>query len=287
LANRQNRRDVRASGDVPSGGLNPILIWTGVAVLVAVVVIVGAFIVTQPKSAGSFTAPSVLTPSNVTANGRTLGSASAPVTLDLYSDFRCTGCGSFYTGQEPQLIANFVTTGKLKIVYRDYLEIDLIDAQQGIQTTASRDAANAGICAADQGKFWLYHDWLFANQDPNESPSAFTIDRLIGIAKAAGIDNPGFESCVQKGTHNAEVASEMTSTPATVMATPTIFVNGKQVTSAAGANYQASYAEIAAAINAALGASASPSIPSSSSPSASPSTTPTPSSGASAIPTAS
>jgi protein-disulfide isomerase len=272
-AGRQNRRDVKASGYAPSRGLNPILIWTVVAGLVAVVVIVAAFILTQPRSGAGFTAPSVLTPSNITANGQTLGSPAAPVTLDLYSDFRCTGCGFFSQGQEPQLIANFVAAGKLKIVYHDYLEIDLIDAQQGIKTTASRDAANAGLCAADEGKFWLYHDWLFANQSPSEDPSAFTIDRLIGIAKAAGIDNPGFESCVQQGTHDGEVASEQTSTPASVTATPTIFINGKVVTSAAGANYQASYSEIAAAINAAIGALPGP--------------TATPSSGASANPSAS
>ncbi len=260
LANRQTRRYDRTTGSFPKSGLNPILIWTGLAIAVAVVLIGGAFLLTQPKSiSGSgFTAPTVVTPSTVPSSGQTLGSATAAVTLDLYSDFRCTGCGTFAKTLEPQIVSNFLATGKAKLVYRDFLTIDGLDGQQGIKTTASRDAANAGLCAADEGKFWLYHDWLFANQSPSEDPSAFTIDRLIGIAKAAGIDNPGFESCVRQGTHNAEVANEQASAPASIDATPTLFVNGKVVPSSRGANYLPTDADIAAAIKAAATSSPSP-----------------------------
>jgi protein-disulfide isomerase len=259
LTVRQNRRDLKATGNGSSARTKGILLWTGVAVVVAVFVIAAAILLTQPKSIGNFTSPTVVTPSNLPSTGQTLGPAGAPVTLDLYSDFRCTGCGAFYRTAEPQLVSNFVTAGKLKIVYYDFLTIDGLDASQGIQTTASRDAANAGLCAADEGKFWVYHDWLFANQSPTEDPAAFTIDRLIGIAKAAGIDNSGFESCVQQGTHNAEVAKEQSSAPSGIDATPTIYINGKVVTSAAGAGYEPTYAEIAAAINAATPLAATPS----------------------------
>lgn len=289
LVARQKRRDSRGSGSSSSSGRNPILIWTGVSVVAAIVVIVGAFLLTQANSpsSGSYLTPTVTTPTNIASNRQTLGPANAPVTLDLYSDFRCTGCAVFARSQEPQLVSNFVEAGKLKIVYHDFLTIDSIDASQGITTTASRDAANAGLCAADEGKFWTYHDWLFANQSPTEDPSAFTIDRLIGIAKAAGIDNAGFEACVRQGTHDSEVAAEQTSAPSGISATPTVFVNGKMVTSSAGPNYQPTYAEIAAAVNAAL-ASATPSSsssPQSSNPS--PGQSASPSAPASAAPSAS
>ncbi len=288
LAARQKRRDARNSGS-SSSGLNPILIWTGVAVVAAIVVIAAAFVLTQTNSpsSGSYLTPTVTTPTNIASNRQTLGPANAPVTLDLYSDFRCTGCGQFARSQEPQLVSGFVEAGKLKIVYHDFLTIDSIDASQGITTTASRDAANAGLCAADEGKFWTYHDWLFANQSPTEDPSAFTIDRLIGIAKAAGVDNAGFESCVQQGTHNSEVAAEQSSAPSGISATPTVFVNGKVVNSSAGPGYQPTYAEIAAAINAALAAAPSPSSSPQSSANPSPGQSASPSAPASAAPSAS
>jgi protein-disulfide isomerase len=236
---------------------NQLVFWTGIAVIVGAVAIGAAVVLSRPQSySGSdFVRPSVITPSTIPSNGHTLGQPNAPVTLVVYSDFRCTGCAAFYRGQEPQVIDNYVAKGKLKILYQDYTLIDQIDASQGLQTSASLDAANAGLCAADENAFWKYHDWLFANQSPTEDPSAFTIDRLIGIAKAAGIDNPTFETCVKDGKHDADVAAEMSAAPSTINATPALYVNGKLVTSSLGGNFQPTYADIAAVIDAALAGS--------------------------------
>jgi hypothetical protein len=69
------------------------------------------------------------------------------------------------------------------------------------------------------------HDWLFANQDPQESPSAFTIARLEAIGKAAGLDTSKFNPCVENGTHLADIAAEKAPsdagfTPATYITDP-------------------------------------------------------------------
>lgn len=263
LAARAGGRDLRtASTRGGASGSPSIVLWSGIAIVLGLVVIVAAFIVTRPPSSSptNFTAPlaNVVTPSDLPANGLTLGKADAPVTLDLYSDFRCTGCGAFVRNLEPKLVSDFVATGKVKLVYHDFMIID------GDGSTASRDAANAARCAADESKFWTYHDWLFANQASNEAASAFTIDRLIGIAKAAGIDSSTFESCVKQGTHNAAAAQDMTSAPAALQAkpsTPTIFVAGTIVTSSLGANYLPTNDDIAKAINAATPASSSSAAP--------------------------
>jgi protein-disulfide isomerase len=239
---------------------NSILLWTTVSVVVAVVVIGAAFIITRPKSynASDFNSPLVVTPTTITSDGHTLGSANAPVTVDVYSDFRCTGCGSFYRSQEPQIIDNYVAKGTVKLVYHDYTLIDQLDASQGVDTTASRDAANAGLCAADENKFWTYHDWLFSNQSSTEDPAAYSIDRLVGMGKAAGLTSSTFESCVRDGKHDSDVAAEMSSAPS-ISSTPSVFVNGTQVVSKTDpVNYQPTFDEIAAVIDAALpGASAS------------------------------
>ena len=142
-------------------------------------------------------------PRVIPTSGRTLGNADAKVTIDLWEDFQCTGCYAFTHGVEPQFVTNYVATGKVKVIYHDFI---VIDANVG--STESFDAANAAMCANDQGKFWPYHDWLFANQYAERS-GAFTKDRLKAIAHAmGGLDNAKFDSCVDGGTHNSDVTAE-------------------------------------------------------------------------------
>jgi len=230
-------------------------------VVVAAVVVAAAILVSQPSSGGttSVQPPTVVTPTGIPANGRTLGQPNAPVTIDLYGDFRCSACFGFTTGgTESDLVTNYIATGKAKLVWHDLLSID--ELRGG---TASRDAANAAWCAADQGKFWTMHDWLYANdQHPSEAASAFTSSRLSAIAKDAGLDMSKFQPCFDSGTHNADIAAEQSSTPSQAGGTPTVFVAGKFVGTA---SYVPTYQQISAAIDAALASSPS------ASPSASPS----------------
>jgi protein-disulfide isomerase len=133
--------------------------------------------------------------------------------------------------------------------------------------TESLDAANAARCANDQNMFWPYHDWLYTNQYL-EASGAFTKDRLKSIAKQAGIpDLTKFDTCVDSGTHNAEVQAETHPNDAT--GTPSIYVDGGSVL--AGSDY----ATIAAALDKALGVTPSPSVGASASASAGATATPT------------
>ena len=212
LANREaNRAITRASTrGSDGGGTNSLILWSVVAVVVAVVVVAGLVLLSSSKSntSGAPNPPGVVTPTTIASNDRTLGNANAPVTIDLYGDFRCSGCQVFTIEcTEKNIVDNYVATGKAKLVWHDLLTIDT----PGI--TSSRDAANAGWCAADQGKFWMMHDWLFANQGPSEDASAFTKSRLSDIGKAAGLDMSKYQPCLDSGTHNDDIASEQTSTP--------------------------------------------------------------------------
>ncbi len=248
-----------------AGGPNRTLLYTIAAVVVGLA-IVGFVAVQQlgsssPSSSDALVTPggSSLTPATIPQSGRTLGDPNAPVTIDLYGDFRCSACYQFTEmGNAAQINTNLVATGKAKIVWHDYTIIDHNDG-----ATASRDAANAAMCAADQNKFWVMHDWLYANQSPTEAADAFTISRLLAIGQAAGMDMTTFKPCVENGTHDAQIAAEQSSLPAGVTGTPTTFVNGKLV--------DATYAAIKAAVDAAIGGSASPAAGSSASPSAAPS----------------
>jgi protein-disulfide isomerase len=206
-----------------------------------------AVFVSQPSgsSPGAVVAPNVVTPSNIASLGRTLGNSNAPATIDVYGDFRCSACYRFTSdGTEKNLVANYVATGKAKLVWHDLLSIDRFDGG-----TASRDAANAAWCAADQGKFWVMHDWLYANQGTSEAASAFTLSRLSDIGKAAGLDMSKFQPCLDQGAHDANIAAEAATTPPDATGTPAIFVNGKFVGDPS-ANLVPTYDEIAAAIDA-------------------------------------
>jgi protein-disulfide isomerase len=213
-------------------------------------------------------APDVVTPTDIPSSGRTLGNAGAPVTLDLYGDFQCSACRSFMEDTEVRLIDNYVRQGKLKIVYHDFVVIDSMNGSHD-----SENAADAARIAADQGKFWVFSDYLWANQQ-NEQAGEFSRDRLIEIARLSGLDVAKFTADLDAGKYLAEVRAESaTGHPAGVTGTPTILVNGTQV---GAVGTVPDYTTISAAIDRSL-ASASPSATAQS--------TATASSSASAFPT--
>jgi protein-disulfide isomerase len=225
--------------------MSPILGWSLAFVVIAVVVVAAAVYMSQPKGgSGALTAPSVVTPANIASSGRTLGNANAPVTVDLYGDFRCSACREFtFGGMETSLITDYIATGRARLVWHDRLIID--DVRGG---PASRDAANAAYCAADQGKFWTMHDWLYANQASDESASAFSAARLSEIGKAAGLDMAQLQPCLDAGTHSADISSQSAAIKNTITSTPTVYVNGKAVSAP---DQGVSYSQIKAAIDAA------------------------------------
>ena len=248
-ADRETNRALARAGTrgAYDGGPGSLMLWSLIAIVIAITVVGVAVFVTQSGggSPGGVVAPSVVTPSNIASSDRTLGNSTAPVTVDIYGDFRCSACFNFTTdGTEKDLVNNYIATGKAKLVWHDLLSIDKSDG-----ATASRDAANAAWCAADQGKFWVMHDWLYANR-AGEAASAFTSSRLSSIGKAAGLDMAKFQPCLDAGTHDVAIAAEASKTPADATGTPSIFVNGKFVGDPA-ANLVPTYAQIAAMIDAA------------------------------------
>jgi len=187
--------------------------------------------------------PTVRTPTDIPSSGRTLGNANAPVTLDVYVDFQCSACRSLAEDTQSQLIANYVRGGKVKIVYHDFVVID-----QNTGGHDSEDAADAARIAADQGKFWAFSDYLWANQQ-NEQPGEFSRDMLIEIARMAGLDVAKFTTDLDAGKYLAEVRAESAAGQAAgITGTPTILVNGKVLdgSNAASSDY---YATISAAID--------------------------------------
>ncbi|MAG18296.1 MAG: hypothetical protein CL944_02380 [Candidatus Diapherotrites archaeon] len=146
------------------------------------------------------------------------GNADAPITIVEFSDFECPFCGRFYTDTLGQLREKYVETGKVKIIFRDF--------PLSFHPEAT-PAAEASECAADQGKFWEFHDLIFENQTTMSAAS------YKQWAADLGLDTEQFNSCVDDGTHAAEVRADFAAGQAAgVSGTPTFFINGQKVVGA-------------------------------------------------------
>jgi len=171
-------------------------------------------------------------------DGVHLGDPNAPVKVDAYEDFRCSACLYYTQNVEPQVIQNYVDTGKAYYTFHFY---EVIDGNDG--TDASYRSANAALCANEQGHFWDYHDTLYANQT-SESATLYTDARLVTMAENLKLDMTAFNQCYQAKKYASVVNNDGTQAQSlSVSGTPSIFVNGKLVSD---------FSQTAQAIDAAL-----------------------------------
>lgn len=148
----------------------------------------------------------------------TKGSANAKVTMIEFSDFQCPFCARFWKDTLPLLEEEYIKTGKLKFVYRDFP----LDFHQ-----FAKKAAEAAECANEQNKFWEYHDKLFENQQ------ALDITSLKRYAQELGLDTAKFNECLDSGKYANEVQKDVQDGMAYgVSGTPTFFINGIEVVGA-------------------------------------------------------
>ncbi len=147
-----------------------------------------------------------------------LGNPDAPVKIVEYADFQCPYCMQFWKETEPQIIEQYVKTGKVYYEYRS------VGAFLGPESGA---AAQAAYCAGDQGKFWQYHDTLFSNWT-GENVGDFTNDKLQGYAASLGLDEATFSDCLGSGKYAALLKQDVKDAKAGgIQATPSFLINGK------------------------------------------------------------
>lgn len=139
------------------------------------------------------------------------GDRKARLVLVEFSDFQCSYCARFVRETLPEIEKDYIKTGKLKYVFRDFPI-----------TSAHKDAFKAALaagCALDQGKFWEMHDRLFENQ------TAFTVYNLTQRAEAIGLNKETFQECLNNNEYATEVQSDFADgTKAGVNQTPFFFL---------------------------------------------------------------
>lgn len=120
-----------------------------------------------------------------------LGDGSARVTIVEFSDYQCPFCRRHSSQVLPELVKDYVKTGKLRYVFRDFPIASLHP-----QAHRLHEAAH---CAGDQGRYWEMHDRLF------EDPTRTEVKDLVDRARALGVDVSRFERCMTGAVHATRV----------------------------------------------------------------------------------
>lgn len=151
------------------------------------------------------------------------GNKNAKVTMVEFGDLRCPFCGRFFKETEPQLLKNYVDTGKVKFAFRHFEFLG----------PASVAAGNAAECANEQNKFWQFHDYLYQNQPEESDTSLYTTEKLTNVAVSLGLNKEQFQSCLENKKYDKNVSADLSFGQSVgVTGTPTIFINGLMVVGA-------------------------------------------------------
>ncbi|TQM80889.1 protein-disulfide isomerase [Saccharothrix saharensis] len=212
-----------------SSDRNKVIVGVVVVVVLAAAVIGGVLWSSKSDSDDSLANPPAVTgisaPIVREGGAVVVGEASAKVTLDLYEDFLCPACGSFKKAYGEQFKQE-IEAGNLRVRYHALPFLIRLSDPEGY----SRDSANAALCAADAGKFWEYHEALFARQ-PEEGGPGHTKDELVKLGTDLGITGDAFKQCVDSGAHEQDAQAELDAVKATgkFKGTPTVMKDGEIV----------------------------------------------------------
>ena len=151
------------------------------------------------------------------------GSAEAPIRVVEFSDFLCPFCRNLagaLGGFMPQ------SQGRVSIFFKNYpLDQACNPAMTRTVHDGACELALGGICAAEQGKFWLYHDRIFSQPPTNPSN-----EDVVRLATEAGLDGNALRQCQSSLSARAKLDRDIAEgRRLQVNATPTVFVNGKRL----------------------------------------------------------
>jgi protein-disulfide isomerase len=156
--------------------------------------------------------PTEITMETFVQNGSpVLGNPNAPITLVEFGDYQCHYCHVFFESIEGKIMKNYIETGKVKMIFKDYNIIgkDSVKASQGAH------------CANDQGLFWEYHDILYSNWTGENNGWASGAN-LANYAQDIGLEMNQWTDCMSQQKHSKTILDsnedakklQLTGTPA-------------------------------------------------------------------------
>jgi len=187
--------------------------------------VVGAALVlvaTRPSTGGSG-ADLVIPPVTYIASlddGTTMGSNAAPVVVEIFADFQCPACKQFVMTQLPQLVTDFVKPGIVRLEARD------IDIRGSSNPDESLELAAGAFCAAEQNRYWQFHDLVFWNQG-RENRGDHNAAFISRVADQAGVDMAAWSTCNARTDIRQPIKVRTASAlSAGIDSTPTLRING-------------------------------------------------------------
>jgi protein-disulfide isomerase len=159
----------------------------------------------RPSSAG----PESLSP--FLAGTPSMGGPDARVAIIEFGDYQCPICNQHATQTLPQIVENYVKTGKVRYFFKD-TPVEAIHPQ-------ALKASEAALCAGEQGRYWEMHDRLFQN------PLALAVTELSKHALAVGLDVPRFQQCLDKNQYADQIRKDIQdAVKSGVRGTPTFYL---------------------------------------------------------------
>ena len=157
-------------------------------------VIVGGFLGTYGINSDN---SEIITPAKLIENGSPfLGNPDAPITILEWGDYQCTFCYKFHQNTLEIINEDFIKTGKVKVVFKDY----------PLNGPDSKLAAEASYCAQDQEKYWQYHDEVYRNWG-GERTGWITREALTEFAQVVNLDTEKFNKCLDDNKYESKVNS--------------------------------------------------------------------------------
>ena len=136
-----------------------------------------------------------LTSTKLIENGSPfMGNTNAPITILEWGDYQCTFCYKFHQNTLDIINEDFIKTGKVKIIFKDF-PLNGLD---------SKLAAEASYCAQDQEKYWKYHDELYKNWG-GERTGWITRESLTKFAEIVDLDLKKFNKCLDDHKYENKV----------------------------------------------------------------------------------
>lgn len=118
-------------------------------------------------------------PSQIDFQDPVLGDENAPVTIVEYFSYDCSHCKNFHLSTFPIIKEKYIDTGQVKYIARQLFGIPYFPL--------------AALCAAEQDKYWQYHDYMFTHRE--EIVSEKDLGKLKEFAAALGLNQEQFDSC--------------------------------------------------------------------------------------------
>ncbi len=178
----------------------------------------------------------IISPTFLENGSPILGDPNAPVTLIEFGDYQCHFCNVHFHNTEHRLLENFIKTGKVKMIFKDFTIIG----------PDSVNAAHGTHCANDQGKFWEYHDILYNNWT-GENNGWASSDNLLKFAQEIELDIDQWSDCMFDERYSHIISnSSKDARELGITGTPAFFVIGpdNKITRISGAQPYESFEKI-------------------------------------------